>query len=452
MHIYAPEAANNAAMTTTVVNGELIFTGKSFGCEDDAVCDEEDDDILDNFDPSITSANFPNATFIGTGLLAGLPNLVSVSAPAVTHLGDKVFERSGLKGPLSLPNVGTISYAAFRGCKDITQLIAPNVWEIAKQAFAECVGLTGQLRLPECARIGRAAFYGTGIQDVDAPNVEAMDSSAFMHATRLRSASFPALEEILPDCFAGCTNLTTVRFPAATRISDGAFKQCERLVACEFPNVAEAWGAPFSGCINLERVKFGGLRDMTYHHFLTSGCPKLQHVDFGELAPSRRFGELRGYPHPPELDDDHLPFTFTGVVRWKLKGLDSRAKTRFHRPAGAEDYVQVATAFDPPLELTALDGTTWEIPGTVEMRADGQPHTLKTLIELADPSLRGFSVQLHLSDEDPVDPAAVSMKDLTDRGRAGRLSTALFLVWNAPDDMDVDAGEYAAASFVDLAM
>jgi len=112
-------------------------------------------------------------------------SVTSVIIPnSVTTIGDYAFSNcTGLTGTLTIPNsVTSIGISAFAGCTGLTSITIPNsVKTIRDRAFQMCFSIS-QIIIPEGVEsIGSAAFYLTGITEIELPQtMKYVGASAFV--------------------------------------------------------------------------------------------------------------------------------------------------------------------------------------------------------------------------------------------------------------------------------
>jgi hypothetical protein len=135
----------------------------------------------------------------------------------VTSIGNHAFNNCiGLTGNLVIPNsVTTIGSLAFNNCPSFTGLVIPNsVTTIGSYAFGSCTGFIGKLVIPNSVtNIGSYAFYDcTGLTgNFVIPNsVTSIGSHAFTGCTFLTSVDcYVALTVIGTNAFQG-SNIATI--------------------------------------------------------------------------------------------------------------------------------------------------------------------------------------------------------------------------------------------------
>lgn len=154
---------------------------------------------------------------------SSLPLVVNIP-PVVTYKDNKY-------------DVVSIGYAAFQGCRKVTEIKIPStVREIGEFAFENCSKLE-IINIPDSVRmIGRCTFSGcSGLKKVIYGSV------------------------IVPEkTFYGCSSLTEVKLLDSVKfIGEEAFESCTSLVSIDLPYLVEEIGKrSFRGCTSLSNINF----------------------------------------------------------------------------------------------------------------------------------------------------------------------------------------------------
>lgn len=159
---------------------------------------------------------------------SSLPLVVNIP-PVVTYKDNKY-------------DVVSIGYAAFQGCRKVTEIKIPStVREIGEFAFENC------------------SFYGcsslTEVKLLD--SVKFIGEEAFESCTSLVSIDLPYLvEEIGKRSFRGCTSLSNINFPLSLRkIGANAFQGCINLKKVELPKRLEQYRYDFEDTTKFKWIK-----------------------------------------------------------------------------------------------------------------------------------------------------------------------------------------------------
>lgn len=198
---------------------------------------------------------------------SSLPLVVNIP-PVVTYKDNKY-------------DVVSIGYAAFQGCRKVTEIKIPStVREIGEFAFENC-SYNEIINIPDSVRmIGRCTFSGcSGLKKViygsvivpektfygcsSLTEVKLLDSvkfigeEAFESCTSLVSIDLPYLvEEIGKRSFRGCTSLSNINFPLSLRkIGANAFQGCINLKKVELPKRLEQYRYDFEDTTKFKWIK-----------------------------------------------------------------------------------------------------------------------------------------------------------------------------------------------------
>lgn len=142
------------------------------------------------------------------------------------------------EGTITIPEgIVAIKQNAFKGCKDITNVVFPKTLKrIGSCAFEGCESLKS-VQIAKCVKyIGQGAFKG---------------------CRRVESADIPSSIEELPDSmFEGCISLTDVKMAedGLKVIGDYCFKMCISLKKITIPRSVISMGRAFTECWNLKTV------------------------------------------------------------------------------------------------------------------------------------------------------------------------------------------------------
>lgn len=198
---------------------------------------------------------------------SSLPLVVNIP-PVVTYKDNKY-------------DVVSIGYAAFQGCRKVTEIKIPStVREIGEFAFENCskleiinipdsVKMIGRCTFSCCSGLKKViygsvivpekTFYGcsslTEVKLLD--SVKFIGEEAFESCTSLVSIDLPYLvEEIGKRSFRGCTSLSNINFPLSLRkIGANAFQGCINLKKVELPKRLEQYRYDFEDTTKFKWIK-----------------------------------------------------------------------------------------------------------------------------------------------------------------------------------------------------
>jgi hypothetical protein len=159
-------------------------------------------------------------------------------------------------------SVTVIGEEAFSGCRRLKYVeFHDGVEVISENAFMDCHSLQ-RLIASSVKVIKDGAFRRSGLEEVDLPKVERIETSAFNSCTSLRRITFPSIKTIATYVFFNCTKLTELKMPGGIeRIGRNAFK-CSALKCISIPLKDgmfqfDGFGRRFNqfdGCENLTTV------------------------------------------------------------------------------------------------------------------------------------------------------------------------------------------------------
>lgn len=186
---------------------------------------------------------------------SSLPLVVNIP-PVVTYKDNKY-------------DVVSIGYAAFQGCRKVTEIKIPStVREIGEFAFENCSKLE-IINIPDSVKmIGRCTF---------------------LHSSGLKKVIYGSV--IVPEkTFYGCSSLTEVKLLDSVKfIGEEAFESCTSLVSIDLPYLVEEIGKrSFRGCTSLSNINFPlSLRKIGANAF--QGCINLKKVELPKRLEQYRY-------------------------------------------------------------------------------------------------------------------------------------------------------------------
>jgi len=238
--------------TWFVLPNQVIKAGAFVGCSTDIIIGENITLNRWAFHEGEQSSSVTIVTFhqsvksIPTEMFIACPQLQKVTGKGITHLGDNVFELSGVQS-VDIPNlqhmgkscfalcsqlekikfelVVSVEDKTFQGCTSLTSVVLPRVNYIDERAFADCSLLT-EVKMERCLTVGPYAFLSCkSLQSISVPNAVAIGQYAFMNS-----------------------GLKEIKLPKTNLIGDGAFMGCVSLGEVVLPNVLKMGMKVFDGC------------------------------------------------------------------------------------------------------------------------------------------------------------------------------------------------------------
>lgn len=218
----------------------------------------------------------------------------------VQGIATGAFEDNSFIKTVVLPETAEhINLNGFKGCKKLEKVIGPAVKVLGLKAFADCKNLVS-LDLPLLEGIGDYAFSGSGIKEINLPNVTDLGTNTFNGCDKLETVSLPSVENINIGTFRDCTSLKSVDISSAVKISASAFRNTgiERIA---IDNVEEIGNYAFADNNNLIGIKFSNV--VSTGAYVFQNCPSLTYVSLPKLE------ELNGntFKGCTELKTLHLP-------------------------------------------------------------------------------------------------------------------------------------------------
>lgn len=209
---------------------------------------------------------------------SSLPLVVNIP-PVVTYKDNKY-------------DVVSIGYAAFQGCRKVTEIKIPStVREIGEFAFENCSKLE-IINIPDSVKmIGRCTFEDcTDLESISIQNNKLrIGGSLFYDCSGLKKVIYGSV--IVPEkTFYGCSSLTEVKLLDSVKfIGEEAFESCTSLVSIDLPYLVEEIGKrSFRGCTSLSNINFPlSLRKIGANAF--QGCINLKKVELPKRLEQYRY-------------------------------------------------------------------------------------------------------------------------------------------------------------------
>ena len=167
----------------------------------------------------------------------------------------EIYEQGGVTY-LAL-NDGTV--VAIKCSAEVSEVVIPEgVSEISDYCFQNCVALKS-VKLPSTLKkIGKYAFYNSGISSIEIPDsVIEIGEEAFGYCSSLVSAKLPARMDTIPKkLFCNCGELLSIVIPeGVVEIGSDAFRSCNKLKTVVLPSTLKIIGdAAFGWCYGLETI------------------------------------------------------------------------------------------------------------------------------------------------------------------------------------------------------
>ncbi len=192
--------------------------------------------------------NDENATYIN--------RLVSVTLPALKHVGDYAFYGALNLQSIDLSKVTFVGEGAFALCEALTTVtLTDTLKEVAAYTFYGCSKLN-KIDLSKLVKIGEGAFCGVALpENLSLDNAEHIDGYAFIE--KIENSGYEV----------GTNNLVTLYAPKLTFLGDQAFAGCEKLESVTAP-LLESVGYGAFAYTAIEEFEIGtALKDIDLNIF-----------------------------------------------------------------------------------------------------------------------------------------------------------------------------------------
>lgn len=217
---------------------------------------------------------------------------IEINCSSLINIRESAFENcSKLRKVTFGDKLQKIGDYAFKGCTGLTDFNCETGEEtassyIGKEAFCDCVNLSGTISIPSVTTIKESAFNNCeNITKVIIPEcVTEIGNSAFYNCSSLQEINIPQAIETLPSqIFYNCTNLTNINLPNdLISIDDYAFYNCENLEELNLPSSLTDIGS--YAFYNCEKLLLDVVINKDVENYTFYNCKLLKSVTFGEQA------------------------------------------------------------------------------------------------------------------------------------------------------------------------
>tara|TARA_B100001250_G_scaffold14171_1_gene12414 strand:- start:898 stop:2118 length:1221 start_codon:yes stop_codon:yes gene_type:complete len=184
-----------------------------------------------------------NVEFVGLSAFEDCTSLKSVHMPAVRSVFYNAFQNCLALTSVVMDIVRTIQPQAFEGCVSLESVYAPQVEDIAINAFG-CTNLRS-VYFPKCTRFLSEVFSDCRFETFTHDGIERLDDGVFFHNEHLKEVHFENLK-ILGQPTDGRIGGTT--------LYTGTFQYCHALETVHIPNVERIYKFVFKGCPSLKTI------------------------------------------------------------------------------------------------------------------------------------------------------------------------------------------------------
>lgn len=251
--------------------------------------------------------------------------------------------------------------SVFKGNTEITsfnELGTFGVTELNRSAFEGCTNLS-DVDVSNMTVIGSRAFFGSGLEILDAPNVQSFGGTAFESSKLKVIKNIDSIIDLGYSTFASCSQLTSVNLPNnLTMIPNSTFYNSVNLRyfngkdgILEVPNVTKIGYGAFSGVLGLTEVVCPNIKELSVGgtHGAFYSCKNLRSISLPTSVEKIGAYSFNGCSSL-EIEDLNFPF---------LVELGERSfyKTKLKKISNLGSTVTVIgiSTFDECSELTEVD-------------------------------------------------------------------------------------------------
>jgi hypothetical protein len=248
--------------------------------------------------------------------------------PELEHLGVQAFTNCrGFTGALKIPlSLKSVARESFGRCAGFTSLdLHSSLESIRESAFANCTGFAGPLVLPDSVHfIGEYAFASTAFTGVLRlpSSLLYVQGGSFQGCEGFSSVEFPStLLEIATGAFNGCTGLKgELELPESLQfLGDRAFEGCTGLTETIKlpPFLAFIDGNAFDGCTGLTGVQEAIQLHRRRFNQWKARCILLMIISRMDSAYRREVTENNGLLYSPSSNAFLARFPLDGQIIYK---------------------------------------------------------------------------------------------------------------------------------------
>lgn len=236
--------------------------------------------------PNISTISIAGAIEIGDNAFSNCTKLASVSFDSVEIINQSVFMNDMMLTSVSLPKLKTIYPFAFLNCTNLAEI-----------EFSE---LQNQMTT-EDQHIGGYFIGCVNLKKFTAPNIESIETQAFLQCTNLQEVSAPKVTIIKSESFKQTGNIMKIDLSNSKRIEESAFAESlitalnaplleyigghafdsSKIKSAEYKNVIEIGISAFNGCNDLVTIDFPNVESI---HSLAFADTQIQSMNFPKLT------------------------------------------------------------------------------------------------------------------------------------------------------------------------
>lgn len=155
----------------------------------------------------------------------------------IFKLGENIcFDCTNLEEVVLSKKIVIIPKETFCNCKNLKIINLSNVELIGKYGFNQCINLC-DIKLDNCKIIDDYGFSGSGIKEINAPNLQHIGNSAFSDNYRLKNIKYSENAVLGKSVFKKCVMLDNIKLPDDIfAIQESCFAYCCNLKNINIPN------------------------------------------------------------------------------------------------------------------------------------------------------------------------------------------------------------------------
>ena len=219
-------------------------------------------------DDTVTKVTIPSEiedtviTSIGKGAFKGKKLLTEIDLGECTVIGYEAFRDCSLLHTVKGNKVISIMGKAFKNTPKLNNLIVPVIENISEWVFEGSGSLGNKDTFKTLKSVGDHAFYKSGVEELNLPNLIEAGVSAFSYTDKLKAFSADKLKAVSYRMLEH-SGVESVSLSTATIIGEDSFHRCSFLVSITLPSVTKIEGSAFSQCTSLESVMAQELRELS---------------------------------------------------------------------------------------------------------------------------------------------------------------------------------------------
>jgi hypothetical protein len=265
---------NNATFTTESIGGQdvMLLPVRAFSAVSGRNADENG--VLNSLRTIVIDIDDAAIIHLAEENFAFLDSLESIRIDEVRDfVGKSCFWQSSSMTSVTMDNLTNMTYTtsnigAFEDCNALTTISFPSLTHVGKGAFNGCNLIN--IDLPAVTTVGDYVFTSnTNLISVTLPEVLTFGTDAFFSCSKLETVNFPKVTSMGTEAFESCRKLKNVSLPSLTTLGERAFKYCTDLESVVLPELITSGVGLFNECTSLtslETTKLVNLGDLSFHN------------------------------------------------------------------------------------------------------------------------------------------------------------------------------------------